>query len=264
MILDAARSPAPTNWMGILPSPEPPRPAIGRRARPPIEPHRGAFAVGENGSCLCFRMSGPGRAVYDIGCVGRSNASARPCALAKIPLLLCISAYFAGYEIRSGPGERQSPMWRGDAWRLRRAPGQGPLKVTRLDSGAGRYLRALRIRSRAAHCRRSEKSPSGPKCSGSGSLHNFGRRVLAWRPLRQQCCDAFACGGQVRRTTSRWPKKDHPRNGFAEMTISSICYWQENIRPQTHPLRHLPLGTVSPRPASAGISRCFRGLCGWG
>lgn len=88
--------------MCIQPNREPPRPAIGRCARPPIDPHRGAFAVGKSGSWLCLRMSGPGRAVSDTGGRRRFSASPRPCELTKIPFRICISAYFAGDETRWG------------------------------------------------------------------------------------------------------------------------------------------------------------------
>lgn len=52
------------------------------------------------------------------------------------------------------------------------------------------------------------------------------------------------------------------RFGGKDLAIDSVRL--EKVRRQTHPLRHLPSRKRSPDPAAAGISRCFRGLCGSG
>jgi hypothetical protein len=54
------------------------------------------------------------------------------------------------------------------------------------------------------------------------------------------------------------------RPGVDPASLKSLTFFPEKVRRQSRSLRHLPLRNVSPDPAAARISRCFRGLCGRG
>ena len=56
------------------------------------------------------------------------------------------------------------------------------------------------------------------------------------------------------------PKYGEPDSGLIYINTLQV----EKVELQSHPFRHLPYRKVSSDPAVAGISRCFRGLCGRG